>query len=346
MARGGRSTGVERGPPAGWPAPEAPARGSCGHRPWGNERGCGSVQRRPGRAGAAHRRDRREPRAGASACPDRGAARRPAHLSQRPNGPGVRPGDGGSGTGGIPYRPADQSAPDAALGAGAATIALGMLTALVLGSLAGLFHGVTITLGRIEPFIVTLGTLGIYRAVLTYLAQGGAISLGLEVGDHYSPVYYGRVLGVPIPILIFAAVALLGGLLLNRTRYGRYVQAIGSNEQVARYAAINVTGIKIATYVLLGICVALATILYVPRLGSATPATGLLWELDAIAAVIIGGTALKGGAGRIWGTVVGAVLLVTIENVLNLTNIISVYLNAAVTGFVIILVAFLQRSRR
>ncbi|TDE85642.1 MULTISPECIES: ABC transporter permease [Deinococcus] len=234
----------------------------------------------------------------------------------------------------------------ASLGAGAATIALGMLTALVLGSLAGLFHGVTITLGRIEPFIVTLGTLGIYRAVLTYLAQGGAISLGLEVGDHYSPVYYGRVLGVPIPILVFAAVALLGGLLLNRTRYGRYVQAIGSNEQVARYAAINVTGIKIATYVLLGICVALATILYVPRLGSATPATGLLWELDAIAAVIIGGTALKGGAGRIWGTVVGAVLLVTIENVLNLTNIISVYLNAAVTGFVIILVAFLQRSRR
>ncbi|QBY07075.1 ABC transporter permease (plasmid) [Deinococcus metallilatus] len=234
----------------------------------------------------------------------------------------------------------------ASLGAGAATIALGMLTALVLGSLAGLFHGVTITLGRIEPFIVTLGTLGIYRAVLTYLAQGGAISLGLEVGDRYSPVYYGTLLGVPIPILVFAAVALLGGLVLNRTRYGRYVQAIGSNEQVARYAAINVTGIKIATYVLLGVCVGLATILYVPRLGSATPSTGLLWELDAIAAVIIGGTALKGGSGRIWGTVVGAILLVTIENVLNLTNIISVYLNAAVTGFVIILVAFFQRSRR
>lgn len=234
----------------------------------------------------------------------------------------------------------------ASLGAGTVTIVVGMLAALVIGALAGLFHGTTITRGRIEPFIVTLGTLGIYRAVLTYLAQGGAISLDLTVGDRYSPVYYGTLLGVPLPIVIFAVVALLGGLILNRTRYGRYVQAIGSNEQVARYAAINVTGVKIATYVLLGVCVGLATILYVPRLGSATPSTGLLWELEAIAAVIIGGTALKGGSGRIWGTVVGAVLLVTIENVLNLTNIISVYLNAAVTGLVIILVAFFQRGRR
>lgn len=234
----------------------------------------------------------------------------------------------------------------ASLGTGAGTIALGMLAALVIGALAGLFHGTVITRGRIEPFIVTLGTLGIYRAVLTYLAQGGAISLNLDVGDRYGPVYYGTLLGVPVPILIFAAVAGLGGLILGRTRYGRYVQAIGSNEQVARYAAINVTGVKIATYVLLGVCVGLATILYVPRLGSATPSTGLLWELDAIAAVIIGGTALRGGSGRVWGTVVGAVLLVTIENVLNLTNLISVYLNAAVTGLVIILVAFFQRGRR
>lgn len=232
------------------------------------------------------------------------------------------------------------------LGSGWATIGVGMLTALALGALAGLFHGVTITKGRIEPFIVTLGTLGIYRAFLTYLSQGGAISLDLGVSDRYSPVFYGSLLGIPIPILVFALVALLGGLILNRTRYGRYVQAIGSNEQVARYAAINVTGVKVATYMLLGVCVAIATILYVPRLGSASPSTGLLWELEAIAAVIIGGTALKGGHGRVWGTVVGAILLVTIENTLNLTNIISVYLNAAVQGIVIILVAFFQRGER
>ena len=138
----------------------------------------------------------------------------------------------------------------------------------------------------------------------------------------------------------------LGGLLLNRTAFGRHVQAIGSNEQVARFAALRVDRAKILTYVIQGVCVAVATILYVPRLGSASPSTGLLWELEAIAAVIIGGTALKGGFGSVSGTVVGAILLSTIGNVLNLTSIISVYLNAAVQGVVIILVAFLQRGRR
>lgn len=230
------------------------------------------------------------------------------------------------------------------LGSGVVTILVGMVCALAIGAGAGLLHGTVITRGRVEAFIVTLGTLGIYRSVLTYLSQGGSISLSNKLSDTYSPVFYGKLLGIPIPILVFAAVALLGGVILNRTRYGRYVQAIGSNEQVARYAAVNVTGVKILTYVIQSLCVALATLLYVPRLGSASPSTGLLWELEAIAAVIIGGTALKGGSGRIWGTVVGAILLVTIENVLNLTSIISVYLNAAVQGVVIIIVAFMQRG--
>ena len=96
----------------------------------------------------------------------------------------------------------------------------------------------------------------------------------------------------------------------------------------------------------LGVCVGVATVLYVPRLGSASPTTGLLWELEAIASVIVGGTALKGGEGKIAGTVIGAILLSVISNILNLTSIISVYLHAAVQGIVIIIVAFLQRSRR
>jgi len=225
-------------------------------------------------------------------------------------------------------------------------VLIGMGTALVLGAAFGTAHGVLITKGRIEPFIVTLGTLGIFRAYLTYFADGGAITLDGELSDVYSPVYYGSWLSVPIPIWVFAIVALAGGVLLNRTRYGRYVQAIGSNEQVARYSAVAVDRIKILTYMLLGICVGIATVLYVPRLGSASPTTGLLWELEAIAAVIVGGTALRGGQGRIFGTVVGAVLLSVISNILNLTSIISVYLNAAVQGFVIIVVAFLQRGRR
>jgi ribose transport system permease protein len=149
-----------------------------------------------------------------------------------------------------------------------------------------------------------------------------------------------------VPIWVFAAVAVAGGFLLNGTRYGRYVQAIGSNEQVARYAAVAVDRVKIVSYVLLGGCVGVATVLYVPRLGSASPTTGLLWELEAIAAVIVGGTVLKGGSGSVFGTVVGAVLLSVISNILNLTSIISVYLNAAVQGVVIVIVAFLQRGRR
>jgi ribose transport system permease protein len=225
-------------------------------------------------------------------------------------------------------------------------VAAGMAFAVLLGALFGLGHGLLITKGRIEPFIVTLGTLGIFRAYLTYFSNGGAITLTGALVDVYSPVYYGSWLGVPVPVWVFGAVALLGGLVLNRTAFGRYVQAIGSNEQVARYAAVDVDRVKVLTYMLLGTCVGIATVLYVPRLGSASPATGLLWELEAIAAVIVGGTALRGGAGGITGTVIGAVLLSVISNILNLTSIISVYLNAAVQGFVIIAVAFFQRGRK
>jgi ribose transport system permease protein len=224
-------------------------------------------------------------------------------------------------------------------------VLIGMGFAVVLGALFGMAHGLLITRGRIEPFIVTLGTLGIYRAYLTYFSDDGAITLENTLAGTYSPVYYTSLLGVPIPVWIFLLVAVAGGLILNRTAYGRYVQAIGSNEQVARYAAVNVDRIKVLTYTLLGTCVGIATLLYVPRLGSASPTTGLLWELEAIAAVIVGGTALKGGSGSIVGTVTGAVLLSVISNILNLTSIISVYLNAAVQGFVIIAVAFMQRRK-
>ncbi|WP_109483166.1 ABC transporter permease [Paraburkholderia sp. C35] len=225
-------------------------------------------------------------------------------------------------------------------------VLIGIASAFLLGGVFGCAHGLLITKGRIEPFIVTLGTLGIFRAVLTWLADGGALTLDNNLSDLYGPVYYASLFGVPVPIWVFLVVAAGGALILNRTAFGRLVQAIGSTEQVARYAAIRVDTVKIVTYVLLGVCVGVATILYVPRLGSATPTTGLLWELEAIASVVVGGTALKGGEGRVVGTVIGAVLLSVIANILNLTSIISVYLNAAVQGGVIIVVAFLQRGRR
>ncbi|WP_036170839.1 ABC transporter permease [Massilia sp. 9096] len=227
-----------------------------------------------------------------------------------------------------------------------AVILVGVALALALGALFGTAHGLLISRGRIEAFIVTLGTLGIFRAVLTWLADGGALSLDFNLSESYGPVYYQSVLGVPIPVWVFALVAIGGAVILNRTAYGQHVQAIGSNEQVARYAAIRVDRVKVLTYLLLGVCVAIATILYVPRLGSATPTTGILWELEAIAAVVVGGTSLRGGAGRVMGTVIGAILLSVIGNILNLTSIISVHLNPAVQGVVIIAVAYLQRGRR
>jgi ribose transport system permease protein len=225
-------------------------------------------------------------------------------------------------------------------------LVLGIALALAFGAAFGVAHGLLITRGRIEPFIVTLGTLGIFRAMLTWLSDGGALTLDFNLGEAYSPVYYRSVLGIPVPVWVFALMAIAGAVVLNRTAYGQHVQAIGSNEQVARYAAIRVDRVKVLTYLLLGVCVAVATILYVPRLGSATPATGILWELEAIAAVVVGGTSLRGGAGRVTGTVVGAILLSVIGNILNLTSIISVHLNPAVQGVVIIAVAYLQRGRR
>ena len=232
------------------------------------------------------------------------------------------------------------------VGVNAWTILIGMGASLAIGLLAGAMNGLAVTRGKIEPFIVTLGTLGIFRSLVTYLADGGTLSLELGLRGVYRPVYFGTLLGVPYPIYIFAATAVTGSILLRRTRFGRYCFAIGSNENVARYSAIKVDRIKTLTYTVQGLCVSLATLLYVPRLGSASASTGVLWELEAIAAVIIGGTALKGGSGHIWGTVVGAVMLSTIGNVLNLTDLISEYLNGAVQGVIIIAAVLLQRRRK
>ena len=230
------------------------------------------------------------------------------------------------------------------LGAGWPVVMIGMLVAVALGLMAGLVNGLLVTKGRIEAFIVTLGTMGIFRSLVTYMADGGTLSLNSPMRTVYRPVYYGGLFGIPFPVLLFAAVAAIGAVIMYRTRFGRYCAAIGSNEEVARYSAIDVDRVKLLAFVLQGLCVALAVILYVPRLGSASATTGLLWELEAIAAVIIGGTMLKGGHGRIWGTVVGAVMLTLIDNILNLTGAISVYLNGAIQGAIIIVAVLLQRG--
>lgn len=223
-------------------------------------------------------------------------------------------------------------------------ILIGIALALLAGLVAGFINGILITRVGIEAFIVTLGTMGIYRSLITWLADGGTLSLGFEMRELYRPVYYGGIAGVSWPIIAFVVVAVLGEIVMRHTAFGRHCAAIGSNEKVARYSSISVLKVRLATYVLLGLLVGFAVVMYVPRLGSASASTGLLWELEAIAAVIIGGTLLKGGFGRVWGTVVGVLILSLIGNILNLTDFVSPYLNGAIQGAVIILAVVLQRK--
>ncbi|EEX11680.1 ribose transport system permease protein RbsC [Citreicella sp. SE45] len=223
-------------------------------------------------------------------------------------------------------------------------ILIGIALALLAGLVAGFINGILITRVGIEAFIVTLGTMGIYRSLITWLADGGTLSLGFEMRELYRPVYYGGIAGISWPIISFVVVAVLGEIVMRHTAFGRHCAAIGSNEKVARYSSISVLKVRLATYVLLGLLVGFAVVMYVPRLGSASASTGLLWELEAIAAVIIGGTLLKGGFGRVWGTVVGVLILSLIGNILNLTDFVSPYLNGAIQGAVIILAVVLQRK--
>lgn len=230
------------------------------------------------------------------------------------------------------------------LGIGVPLILAGMCVALLAGTAAGLVNGFLISKIGIEAFIVTLGSMGIYRSLTTWLADGGTLSLNYEARSFYRPVYYDGFLGIAWPIIVFALVAILGELAMRKTPFGRHCAALGANEQVARYSAVKVDRVRMATYVLLGALVGLATIMYVPRLGSASGSTGVLWELEAIAAVIIGGTVLKGGFGRVWGTVVGVLILSLIDNILNLASIVSPYLNGAIQGVIVILAVVLQRE--
>ncbi|MBX4933626.1 ABC transporter permease [Rhizobium bangladeshense] len=213
------------------------------------------------------------------------------------------------------------------------------------GALCGLANGLITTVGKIEPFIATLGTMGIYRGLTTWLSQGGAITLrSPDIQTLYRPAYFGTIAGVPVPIVVILAVTAVAAFVLYRTRYGRHVVAVGSNSDVARYSGIAVDRVRTIAFVIQGLCVAIAVLLYVPRLGSTSATTGILWELQAITAVVVGGTALKGGAGRVWGTICGAFILELVGNIMLLSNFISEYLIGAIQGAIIIIAMFVQRS--
>ncbi|KAB2664404.1 ABC transporter permease [Brucella tritici] len=220
-----------------------------------------------------------------------------------------------------------------------------VMLALIVGAACGLLNGLITTVGGIEPFIATLGTMGIYRGLTTWLSQGGAITLrNPDIQALYRPAYFGSILGVPVPVIVIFVTAALAAFVLYRTRYGRHVIAVGSNEDVARYSGISVKKVRTIAFVIQGLCVAVAVLLYVPRLGSTSATTGLMWELQAITAVVVGGTALRGGVGRIWGTICGAFILEIIGNIMILSNFVSEYLLGAIQGAIIIIAMLVQRS--
>ncbi len=228
-------------------------------------------------------------------------------------------------------------------GGGVAAIVLAILVGLSVGMLAGALNGLTITKGRIAPFIVTLGTMSIFRSLTLYISNAGEFRSGSSL---YPNIGTGFLLGIPIPVWIFLLLAVFFHILLNNTRYGRYVCAVGANEQVATYSAIKVDLIKFIAYVLTGFTVGVSSITLSARLNSISSSNaGVFYELDAIAAVVIGGTSMSGGSGSIFGTVIGAIILGIINNMLNMLGV-SPYLQGTVKGLVIILAVLLQYKKK
>jgi ribose transport system permease protein len=227
--------------------------------------------------------------------------------------------------------------------------------ATLVGLLLGVLNGAVITLGRIAPFIVTLAGMAAYRSMAVVLASGGEIrSSSMEVfselGRGGIPVPFlqlegGRTLILTWPVIVFLLSALVAGFLLNWTRYGRHLIAVGANERAAIYSAINTGKIKLATYALMGLFTGIASIGLAGRMNSVSTAQmGLYYELDAIAAVVIGGTSMTGGKGRIWTTVVGVLLLGLISTMLTTFGV-SQYWQGAVRGVIILLAVLIQRGQ-
>lgn len=235
------------------------------------------------------------------------------------------------------------------------TILLCALASIGIGLIAGLFNGLVIAYGRVAAFVVTLAGLAGFRSLALVLGAGGEIRSNVPALQDFG---FG---GVAIPgvkasgggpvllywsAIVFIVVAVVASFVLNRTRFGRYVIAVGANPKAAQYSAINVQTIRIAVYTILGALVGLAAVLEGARMNSiGTGSAGLNYELDAIAAVVIGGTSLRGGKGKIWGTVVG-VLLLTLINYLMTAKNIDTNWQGLVRGVVILVAVLIQRGKK
>jgi ribose transport system permease protein len=215
-----------------------------------------------------------------------------------------------------------------------------MLGAIGFALLLGSINGLAITWGKVVPFIATLAMLTIARGLALWMSDRTPISL-IEL-DILQGFGSGRVLGVPVPALIFVAVTVAGWVLLNRTTFGRRAIAVGGNRSAARIAGIRPGRVIFTVYALTGLCVGISAVLLSGRLASASPVVGNLVELDAIAAVVIGGTALTGGKATVTGTFFGVITFGLIFNLLNLLNM-PTEIQGIVKGLLILVAVALQR---
>lgn len=220
---------------------------------------------------------------------------------------------------------------------------LAMLIGLLLGAVLGAVNGVIIAKGKVAPFIATLATMTIYRGLTLVYTDGKPVS---GLGDSLAFQMFGKgyFLGIPVPVLTMLLAFLVLYFILRKTTFGRRVYAIGGNEEASRLSGINVDRITIAVYSLTGMLAALSALILTSRLNSAQPTAGQSYELDAIAAVVLGGTSLTGGRGWIFGTLVGALIIGVLNNGLNLIGV-SSFFQQVVKGVVILIAVLIDRKK-
>ncbi|MEN2473325.1 ABC transporter permease [Burkholderia sp. GS2Y] len=248
-------------------------------------------------------------------------------------------------TGGIDLSVGSVMALSGTLAAGLMVAGVNAVAALAIGIAVGLgfgfLNGVFVAFAGMPPIIVTLATMGIARG-LALIYTGGYPIDGLP--DWVAFFGSGKVLGIQAPVLIMLVVYAIAWLLLDRMPFGRYVYAIGGNEQATRLTGVRVARVKLIVYTLAGLTSALAAIVLTGRLMSGQPNAGVGFELDAIAAVVMGGTSISGGRGAILGTLVGALLLGVLNNGLNMIGV-NPYVQNVIKGGIILLAIYISRER-
>jgi len=221
-------------------------------------------------------------------------------------------------------------------------VSVSLFGGAVLGSMAGLI----ISKGRVQAFIATLVMMTLLRGVTMVYTDGRPISTGFtDVADNFAWFGTGYMFGIPVPVWLMIFVFASIWYLLNHTRFGRYVYALGGNESATKLSGINVDRIKIGVYSICGLLSALAGIIITSRLSSAQPTAGMGYELDAIAAVVVGGTSLAGGRGYIMGTLIGALIIGVLNNALNLLDV-SSYFQMIVKAAVILLAVLVDNKNK